>query len=456
MNITKSIVAWILTLTTALMATGCGNVAAENESYEKKESMTEESFDSSDKTEEEDSSQQEQSDIDSKPQQNAGSCGRIDIGNVIIDDQYMTEQSTRPDDETLAELAGLAVRQYEACRDRNKQGCLDTLSIDELMNTDSMDRILHYIWHYFNSTESEPEIGQAESVTVLSYLLMLSYLDEDASINRIDDTENSGEYAALLREISAGINADNSDALLEELLYGYITAPEYSSFPEEFYADPSAFTIDDPIVYIELDSCEVTDHGTFVEFDMEVISREYYYNFDEVFAWKIADESGVIVSDISCEPNEYGIYTIEDAKKMMKEEEAIDNARKNAKTLYNAAAEYISICIYEYKDKYIDYSDVLAAGNFSEANSDSGLDLSGPRPKSEGDAFVYDSAKENGITGGYIYIGMDNDINGTGGYFVQWKESKDSEIIGQYPCYFDYYEANVVWGSYYSSDLDGV
>lgn len=468
MNIIKMILAWIVAMFFAFTMTGCGKVEDDSGKDSESKSAVADSDNSADdkggddsgeddKTEGESSSEEEkkpETDNESKLTANAHN-GRVSTDKLIVEDTYLSDESTRPDDDTLAFFADLAIWQYEVCRDQDKQGYLDSLCFNGLMNTKSAELFCTFLEQY----DDEPDLGEAESTALWYNILYLSWLfdDDTALTDGLNTAIDSGRTIEFLRNYTADLTVDNAAGLFDisEFLYGSIYDTEFPSSDDSFYADPSAYTIEDPIVYMDIDVCDVTDHGTFIEFDMEIIDGEHCYEFNEVVAWKTPEAAGVIVPSVRCRPNEYGVYTMEDVLALMEEGQAIDDARANAKIIYNAAAEYIYDSI-DLQEIHLDYDELFASRDFDEATSKKGLDISGSRPKSKGDAFLYDAAKESGINSGFIYIGRDKKIDQDFNIFIQWKESKDSTLIGQYPCYFDYSEADIKWGSYYYSKRDGV
>lgn len=117
----------------------------------------------------------------------------------------------------------------------------------------------------------------------------------------------------------------------------------------------------------------------------------------------------------------------------------IKTANSNAKKAYNAVAEYCGDM--ETQGYSFDESLAGTVGEF-DCWSDESID--------EGRRAIYKCLQDNGENTGIVYVDKAN-INGYDSFFVQWKESEDSEFFGQYPdpIYQDTYSnGDVYWGVY--------
>lgn len=105
----------------------------------------------------------------------------------------------------------------------------------------------------------------------------------------------------------------------------------------------------------------------------------------------------------------------------------LKSANANAKTAYNAAAEYIA----DQMDKGTPDSTIIAY--FSESVID--CKDSNPSPSTDAEkarqAIVYALAS-NGDSAGFVMITAD-EINGSASFCAHWAVSETDEMVGQYP-----------------------
>jgi type IV pilus assembly protein PilA len=98
----------------------------------------------------------------------------------------------------------------------------------------------------------------------------------------------------------------------------------------------------------------------------------------------------------------------------------LKTANSNAKTAYNAVAEYMA----DQETKGI--SRATALGSFS------GIISCSQSSSAEGVKVVVDALIENGNEAGYVFVGAAK-INGTDSFFVHWAKTPTDEMVGQYP-----------------------
>lgn len=130
----------------------------------------------------------------------------------------------------------------------------------------------------------------------------------------------------------------------------------------------------------------------------------------------------------------------------------LKTANANAKTAYNAAAEYVAEATIEGKGL------VAALEDFTQGNSIPGLDCR-VRPSAEADLRIYEALSSNGKEAGTVWIlgagagtGVpDVIVNGRATFAVQWAQNDvNSELWGQYPNPISWYDyKNHIKGSSY-------
>lgn len=99
----------------------------------------------------------------------------------------------------------------------------------------------------------------------------------------------------------------------------------------------------------------------------------------------------------------------------------LKTANSNAKTAYNAVAEYVA-------DKETQGQAVSAT--IAEFNTT--INCTTPASYTDGMKLVADALAENGDEAGYVYVNTAT-INGTSSYYVHWAKKDADEMVGQYP-----------------------
>ncbi|MGN0634115.1 MAG: type II secretion system protein [Oscillospiraceae bacterium] len=123
------------------------------------------------------------------------------------------------------------------------------------------------------------------------------------------------------------------------------------------------------------------------------------------------------------------------------------SANANAKTAYNAVAEYVTRATIEGKG----LSEALS--DFAMGDTPNGLDCT-TEPSSEADKVIYDALSNNGSAAGTVWVlgagagtgHVDVIINGKESFAVQWAQTdRTSNLWGQYPnpISWDEYKTNI-------------
>lgn len=105
----------------------------------------------------------------------------------------------------------------------------------------------------------------------------------------------------------------------------------------------------------------------------------------------------------------------------------LKTANSNAKTAYNAVAEYLA-------DKETQgVARTTALGHFGSAFIDCKTAISSPSDDAEkAKKVVVDALIENGNEAGGVVIGSAS-INGADSFYVHWAKTTTDEMVGQYP-----------------------
>ena len=129
------------------------------------------------------------------------------------------------------------------------------------------------------------------------------------------------------------------------------------------------------------------------------------------------------------------------------EKSRLKAANANAKTAYNAVAEYVTRATIEGKG----LSEALS--DFTQGDTANGLDCT-TEPSARADKVIYDALANNGSTAGTVWVlgagagtgHVDVIINGKESFAVQWAQTdRTSNLWGQYPnpISWDEYKTNI-------------
>lgn len=127
------------------------------------------------------------------------------------------------------------------------------------------------------------------------------------------------------------------------------------------------------------------------------------------------------------------------------------SANTNAKSAYNAVAEYVA----ENQSKGVDKA--TSVGHFGNSEIDCTKMPAGSTPSDKAKQAVTDMLIQNGVSAGTVWVGSAN-VNGTDSFFVQWSgdavRTGTGVIFGQYPdpiSWDDWKESSPTWGDYFNS-----
>jgi type IV pilus assembly protein PilA len=98
----------------------------------------------------------------------------------------------------------------------------------------------------------------------------------------------------------------------------------------------------------------------------------------------------------------------------------LKTANSNAKTAYNAVAEYVA----DKETQGVGLSSAITAGSVSCTGS--------TRPSGTWQPLVFDALNSNGNEAGEVYVGLDT-IGADQTFFAQWRKQSGDDMIGQYP-----------------------
>jgi type IV pilus assembly protein PilA len=104
----------------------------------------------------------------------------------------------------------------------------------------------------------------------------------------------------------------------------------------------------------------------------------------------------------------------------------LKTANSNAKTAYNAVAEYLA----DAETNGVNRTTALANFGSNAINCTSAVTVSNSSDQAK--KIVVDALIENGNEAGYVVVGSAS-INGTDSFFVHWAKTETDEMVGQYP-----------------------
>lgn len=276
--------------------------------------------------------------------------------------------------------------------------------------------------------------------------------DSDEKTGHKKSEKGTATQSAVSNDISDKSEIDSSDEFgietqLKDLLQKKIDAAvndDFDTFCGDSIEKLARISIKFNIAEGQYNENEVT-HEMKIEYEEEiyekyeglfdlirtVVNSDNYDNYEitncKMEEYEKKDGLGVYVISFNFNNNEsdthYAKFFEADAEVELKElefnyEEISDlkNANSNAKTVYNAAAEYL----YDMDTKGYSMEDILY-------ESGGEIDCNASAYSNELSEIISECVNDNGYSG-IVYIGASDD-----GFFVQWKSSYDSETVGQYP-----------------------
>lgn len=384
---------------------------------------------------------------------------RIPVDNIEIE---VLNDSAAIGKNMAANMTELIIKQYEAVRDGDKQAYIDTLNLKPLVhNADYAEKV--------SDTETPKEL-----MKTTEYMLVykLTGLDTQADFSFEDDAKTAATCEKIVSFTDA-LSPDTAGTLFDdEAVFNKMLVID----GEDIGKDSGKYTIDDSaFADFAIESGDVDGSDVYLRGHVDVLCGKNKYTFS-AYAWNVGGEKGCYIYNTVIDKNEHENQSFDEVKENKEEQKKYEDAVIRA----NGIAELPSDDIDKYLTKKgTDFKTALDSGDFAMASSPEGLDLSGKKPEAEGDKILYNAKyKDMGEERtGIIYIGARTDVpadeplveptteivtNSEGEskvvdepekeypWFIQWRESADSDIIGQYPIPGSYDEnKNVKWGEYY-------
>lgn len=462
----KKIIAGMLALTLALSAVGCGNVEEEEKSAgaensaetsenaeESKPDEQEEPTESADSTSEESTS--DSSETDEKPAEKTPlASGFVNKNNTIIEGYNDKEY----DDQMLYLMMEKAVEQYNFIIDRDQQGYWDSINLKKVLSSKGLDILTEN--PNFEDDMEEAELYTYMLPVMILYTVIPDEIDELEDKYGDDDAELIKQFVALIREKADDLTFDDfkdSELFDEYSAYNSLFA-EYDEdayrepdIPDEFKASPESFKIvpDETAIFgIEVGEYISNERGTFAELDLVVALGDWEYVLDEVNAWVIDGEAGVIISDIGIEENEVKGMTFDEVCDMVVDIDSLRYANAAAKTAYNSVAEYFA----DQETQGISMQEVMKNDDFRNAVADEtqGLNLELTAvPDTKGDKVLFNAMHDCDYNKGFVLMKPIDPDNYE--FFVQYITPEG--VIGQYPNPINRDDARkVIWGTYFAPE----
>ncbi len=343
----------------------------------------------------------------------------------LVVDYYSPEY--KPTDAEMYDLVMLAVKQYEAARDKDKQGFIDSLNFGSVVRSDNFGKLLTDVESY--------EGGEAQDAvylqTVLIFVEDYAYGKYKEVLTELEGKEDQSRYLSALSSAVDEYSPDNAGKLFDkdgQGIYAQLESKD-SGMPEDFETNKAGYTIDDTaFYYAEVSRSEKVGEDLFVTFDLMVLSGDHTYNFYDVCAWSTGSGKGAVVGSVGISDNPYKGKSTRELEGVAKQGISINHANALAKDAFTETSLYLAE---RQTSNGENANTVFTSGAFAKASSAEGLDLSAGEPEAAGDKALYDSFFKKGIKTGIVFSGPTADT--ASGYFTQYRTAADSDIIGQYP-----------------------
>ncbi len=402
---------------------------------------------------------------------------RISAGNIDLE---VYKDSANPDLADVVELTELTMKQYDAIRDRDKQAYLDTLNLSGLIDQEDYFKVV---------SENDPSIRIMRGF-IYRLPFILTGLRENPAFDITDKAKAEQSYEMICRTVN-GLSPDNAGQLLESEKSAFVRLANDNgeSIPTDFVSEKDKYTIDESAyVNFLVDAANKKDKSPFLKTEITVYCGDYSYAFD-AFVWKSGEEKGSYIYNMEISDNPFAGMTIEEMRTAKEEQKAHNDEITQANTRTLAADSAVMRYL---KKKNTDFKTALENGDFAMAASPEGLDLSGEKPKADGDKALFNAGyKAYGVPkNGVIYIGerfdaepvaeeetedmteaaengteettaesskkakKDDDDDILRNWFIQWRLDEEASIIGQCPDVHDSSaNGNIKWTQYYKSEV---
>ena len=452
----KKALAFLAALT-MLAAVGCGDTAKDKPEKEGKQETAASAKAEQKEKDSEDPEKEELSDEDgSDDDGEAVTDGMVNDNNCIIDAGHQDDGNDDYDKADLYKMMELAVEQYNAIIDQDKQAYFDTLNIEGILNDKGVKRLYEQLADMYGGDE----VSECELEIYYNAVMAL----EDLENTEIDDVEHLLDDESITEEEAVDkcdeiIKGAAEDLKPEDVptLYDIYSPFSYlfgdrasDAVPQSFSSDPSAFMIvpdDSTIFAIELDEYVCNKYGSFAELDLAIAHGDWEYILDEVRVWIDDDQTSVYIGNIRIAENEVKGMTLDEIKEQVSSNKNVNVTNSRAKTAYHTVAEYI----YDQEVEGRSMDTVFADEDFLLA-ADKGLDLENDSVQTTlmgyGDIALHDLYDTGDLPAGKVFVGI-TEIDGKRTFFVQFLD--DTGVIGQYPSppSSDNWES-VVWGEFFN------
>ncbi len=392
----KRTMALLLSLAVCLSAAGCGKVEsgdAESKSAETSaaEGKTDEETTQEEVTAEEDTTPEDEEVTDAPAAETKSGVREENCILQLFDDaEYGPSQA-----EALA-LAELAMKQYDCLEKNDPEGYAENINFASLT-----DKWAERIDDYKEDMMFEDNDDTEDGVLYLSLLYLLTLSDEITEFS-----EWSGGQEAYREK-------------LEELI-GRVDVNESSFFDatRERAEAPLGELDENTIVGLEVDHSKRDGDDIYLTCDLSVMAGDYMYICNEIVAWRVDGEWGMLCSNIRTMDNPYAGMTADEIKAAEKAREEADEENYSSeqtdnyesrgdtasRTAYEAFVGYMS----EHQSEAGDDPAAFAEKACPQAFGGDGLNLKNGEPEAEGDKAIYDAMTAADITDGLIIVGDDS------------------------------------------------
>ena len=243
--------------------------------------------------------------------------GMINDTNCLIYGGAVEDDNDPYDKATLYKMAEIAVKQYGAIVDRDKQTYFDTMNIEGILTDKGAVRL-------YEALDGEIEnVGECELGAY--YYAMMAIRDvEGTEVEKLQDIlakDGAEKCYETVSELVKDLKPDDIPSLFEKYSpYCVVFGDNASEYvPEEFTKDPSAFklTPDDSTIFgIDISQYIQSDYGSFATINVLVAMGDWQYSFDECMVWMDGDRASLFIGDVKISENEIKGKTIDEVREM--------------------------------------------------------------------------------------------------------------------------------------------
>jgi hypothetical protein len=294
--------------------------------------------------------------------------------NIMYKD--ITGNNDKPTVEEALMFSQLAVEQYTAAQTGDAEKFKQTINFESLLDT--MPEILT---KYFKNNDTD---GIMDEVNLLWGIMLLSSADED-EVEKAADDPSVEKIDKLLKQAYENFDPDDLDNTI---------------WAERDTLEPLGDIDENTVLEFVVNDFTRDGDDMTIGFKIVIFNGEYRTSLNNIVAWKINGETGIMFAEAVRRTNEYQGMTGEEIDQQLINMDKSSTGQSTARWVYNIVSDYC-----EEKARSGEDIKTVLETDFPQCSSSAGLDLAGDEPEAEGDRFIWSMTKASEPYDGIITFG---------------------------------------------------